>query len=193
MTNRLFYFIFLLVASSVWSSVSVQPGEDLAAAVAAHATVTLLPGEHTLAETLIVSSDLTLFFSNGAILSSASSSLIRHTGGLLILEGLGKPGVLISQAGAGQRGFLTGERKNIIDLNYAASAEAPPALIVRNMQLRGFNGIDGYWQREGKLGIGAVEISNCSFVCTEKAIGFNVPSLAISGWRIVSLTTAMNV
>ncbi len=173
------FLIFCCVAfhSLLQASVTLRPGEDITAALSQHSMIILQPGKYTLDSALVINEDRTIVFQNGAEIFGAISGLIRHQGGCLILEGVGKPGVLRSGAPGGSRGFKTEERASVIDLNHADNENNLPALILRNMALYGFNGIDGYHQKEEKKGIRRVEVSNCYFDCSEKAMGFIVPQL----------------
>ncbi len=138
--------------------------------------ITLRSGKYDLQRTIEVGDGMTLFFEDGAELTTSVISLIHHTGGTLILEGRGLPGILSSSA-TGERGWMNPNRASIIDLN-DPSADNPPTLILRNMEFRGFNGIDGYWMKDGdrnatKNAIAALEIDNCRFFCTEKGVAAN--------------------
>ncbi len=167
----------LAVPAMSQTSATLSPGDDVAAAVTQHAMVTLQPGTYTLASALVIHEDRTIVFQNGAELTGAFSGLIRHQGGCLVLEGIGKAGVIRSTSPGGTRGYLTEDRASLLDLNHADNDSNLPVLIMRNMAFYGFNGVDGYLQNEGKKGVRRVEILNCYFDCKEKAIGFNLPEL----------------
>ncbi len=147
-----------------------------AAALKSTQYLTLPPGEYKLTRTLEVPNGLTLVFENGAALVSSAAPVIRFTGGTLTLEGRGRPGRLEGTA-TGRRGWSTSRRAAVIDLNHTAAGKASAELVVRNMTIKGFNGIDGYWRRPEKGNVGAVDIAGCRFECAEKAIGILVPEL----------------
>lgn len=141
-------------------------------------TVTLPAGRYELSRPLDITDGLTLFFEDGAELSSAATPVIRHTGGTLILEGRGLPG-LIRCTAPGERGWLTPKRAAAIDIN-EPSADNPPTLILRNIEIHSFNGIDGYWLKNAdnpkflndicKNPLAALDLANCRFLCAEKGV-----------------------
>ena len=138
--------------------------------------ITLPSGKYDIERTLEIGDGMTLIFEDGAELTASVTPLIHHIGGTLILEGRGLPGVLRSSA-KGERGWMNPNRAAVIDLN-DPSKENPPRLVLRNMELRSFNGIDGYWMRDGdrnavKNAIAALEIDNCRFFCEEKGVAAN--------------------
>ncbi len=138
--------------------------------------ITVPSGRIELERPLEVSDGMTLVFEDGAELAASVSPLIHHTGGTLVLEGRGLPGVLSSSA-KGERGWMSPNRASAIDLN-EPSADNPPTLILRNMEFRSYNGIDGYWMKDGdrnavKNAIAALEIYNCRFFCEEKGVAAN--------------------
>ncbi len=167
----------LIFWQSVYGSITLKPGDDVAAALTGHSLLTLQPGIYQLDTTLVINQDRTIIFTNGAELTGAMPELIRHQAGLLVLEGIGKAGVIRSSAPGGSRGFKTSDRPSAIDLNNAADDSNLPVLVMRNIGIYAFNGIDGYQQKEEKKGVARVEITNCFFDCVEKAIGFILPSL----------------
>ncbi len=178
MSKRLLLGIAALFGALCLPAVEISPGEDLLAAAAEHPLVKLLPGEHQLPAALVVSRDLTLLFENGATLSGALPELIVHQSGWLIIEGIGKPGVLRSLAGAGKRGYNSEKRHSVIDLNTAWPAPGTPRLRVHNMHFYAYNGIDGYWNKPDRASLGEIEITQCHFYCEEKGIGFNFVEVA---------------
>ena len=138
--------------------------------------ITLPGGKYELQRTIEVGESMTLVFEEGAELNTSITPMIHHTGGTLVLEGRGLPGVLSSSV-KGERGWMNPNRAAVIDLN-DPSAENPPTLILRNLEFRSFNGIDGYWMKDGnrntvKNDIAALEIDNCRFFCEEKGIAAN--------------------
>ncbi|NLZ63672.1 MAG: hypothetical protein GX902_07670 [Lentisphaerae bacterium] len=172
MRKFLLTFCSLLFWQQLSASVSLSPGQDVAAALSEHSLVTLLPGSHQLTEPLVIDQDRTIIFTNGAELVGSLPTLIRHQAGLLLLEGIGKAGVLRNHSATGTRGFLTEDRPSLINLNHASDDGNLPVLVMRNIALYGFNGIDGYHKLDGKKNVVRVEVSNCYFDCVEKAIGF---------------------
>ena len=75
------------------------------------------------------------------------------------------------------RGWANPLRAAIIDLN-EPSADNPPALVLRNLEFRCYNGVDGYWMKDGnrdavKNAISSLEVSSCRFYCVEKGIAAN--------------------
>ena len=164
--NRAFILLgCLAVPAMSQTSVTLSPGDDVAAAVTQHSMVTLQPGTYTLASTLVISEDRTIVFQNGAELTGAFSGLIRHQGGCLVLEGIGKAGVIRSAAPGGTRGYLTEDRASLLDLNHADNDSNLPVLIMRNTPY-GFNGWTDIVNRRERSR--RVEILNCYFDCKEK-------------------------
>ena len=138
--------------------------------------ITFPDGKYDLQRTIEVSDGMTLILEDGAELTTSVTPLIHHTGGILVLEGRGRPGVLSSTV-KGERGWMNPNRAAVIDLN-DPSADNSPTLILRNLEFRSFNGIDGYWMKDGdrntvKNGIASLEIDNCRFFCEEKGIAAN--------------------
>ena len=56
--------------------------------------ITLPRGVYNLERTIEVEDGLTLVFDDGAELVTSISPMIKHTGGVLVMEGRGQPGVL---------------------------------------------------------------------------------------------------
>lgn len=140
--------------------------------------IVLPRGEYHLKQPLEVSGDLTLIFEDGAVLRTDGFPLIRQTGGTLTIEGRGRPGKLICDSRVGKRGWRTGNRASVIDLNGCGGAEKGAAeLVIRNMTIAGFNGIDAYWSRAAQAKIRSIDLSGVRFECREKGIGFNVAEL----------------
>ncbi len=129
--------------------------------------IKLPPGRYEIAEPLTVKRDLTLIFENGAVLTGKLPTLIRHLGGTLILQGIGKPGELVNTAN-GQRGQSSAQRASAIDLNKNSGG----TLKVRNMTIRSFNGIDGYLKEADRKPIASIDIAESRFECREKSAAF---------------------
>lgn len=127
--------------------------------------ITIPPGRYEIAEPLMVKRDLTLIFEDGAVLTGKLPTLITHIHGILILQGIGKPGELVNTESNGRRGRTSSQRASAIDLNQNSDG----TLKLRNMTLRAFNGIDGYLKTEGRKAIKLIDLADCRFECREKS------------------------
>ncbi len=142
-----------------------EQSAEFARLIAGSDYIKLPPGKYEIAEPLTVKRDLTLAFENGAVLTGKLPTLIRHLGGTLILQGVGKPGELINTESGGQHGHYAARRASAVDLNKNDGG----TLKLHNMTIRSFNGIDGYLKEAGRKPVRSVEIADSRFECREKS------------------------
>ncbi|OGV45039.1 MAG: hypothetical protein A2017_05825 [Lentisphaerae bacterium GWF2_44_16] len=144
-------------------------------------------GEYKTKSPLIIEKSVTLLFERGARLRGEGEDVIRiEAGGKIIIEGLGGQGELINEyqkvPGYKQNGGINGRSPSVINVDFVRK-DASPSLLVKNMYIKGFAGIQGYEEKDkGKLG--DVEIIDCRFECTEKDMAHKhseVRSLRIEG------------
>ena len=137
-------------------------------------------GEYTLDRTVEIKHDLTVILENGAVLKSSCDPMFRITRGEFRMEGRGKPGKIISTS-KGSRGWSSAKRGAAFDLNHA-DGKTSLRFFLRNIQVQAYNGVDGFQFMPDKHGIEEINITECTFKCTEKAIATH--SLVLGTARI---------
>ena len=130
--------------------------------------VTIGQGEHKLDRTVVVNHDLTVVLENGAVLKSSCDPMFMVKGGEIRINGVGKPGKIISLA-QGMRGWKNPKRGAAFNLNHVEN-KLPLKFFLNNLYIEAYNGVDGYLMCKDKRDIAEINISDCRFKCVEKAI-----------------------
>ena len=152
--------------------------DAFSAALKAGNEVTFPKGKYEFSKTVEVKSDLRLVFAPGAEFFTHAAPGIRLVSGLLRIEGEGGGGIMKSDRKF--ENIHAPVRGGLIDLNAAGrDPKLPPAaLTLRNMEFRAALCVDGAKRIDGPGKIGAVDIENCRFFHTFRAIGFQGPEVA---------------
>lgn len=124
------------------------------------------PGIYEFKQTITVDDDLVMQFDDGVILKSAANPVFKHKGGILLLESSGRQAILIGS-----------EQNSMFDLNNAGSGKTAVRLIIRNISIQAFTGIDCSNRDKSATVIGLIDISNSSFDCKFKCVGIKTPEL----------------
>ena len=132
------------------------------------------PGEYHFAETINVDSGLILQFDDGVVLKSTAKPALRLYGGTTILEASGRRARLHSSV-TGELHSPPDRRNCFIDLNHTKEGKSPVRLIMRNVSVTAYTGIDGALRAQNKGNIELIDISNCHFSSASKCIGIQVP------------------
>ena len=177
--NKYFFFLMLFAVG-----LSLAAKEDLADQLENLSYVVIPQGEYKLERTVEVKHDLTVILENGASLTSSCDPMFRITGGEFRVEGRGKQGKIISTA-PGERGWSTPKRGAAFDLNHA-DGKTPLRFFLRNIHLRAYNGVDGFQLMPGRHDIAEINIAECTFQCTEKAIATH--SIVLGTARVENCT-----
>ena len=178
-----FTALFLPLAAEVdlGKSIKEHPqssSEAFQRAVAKERVVRIPKGKYTFEKPLVITRDTRLIFEEGAHFHFKFSPGLILKGGKLRMESSGD-GALITSDGVFS-GFDPHQRGAMIDLNSSGHDPklASASLVMENIEMRGAFCIDGSSRRSLPVKLGALEISKCRFIATQRGIYIVSPEVA---------------